>query len=423
MPYAVKHYPFENKEWFKTNYPADFISEYIAQVRAWFYYMHVLGVLVFNKAPYKNVVVTGNILAADGTKMSKSKKNFPNPNLVIDKYGADSLRFFLMSASLMRAEDMNFNEKALGDIHRKVIMLLGNINKFYNLFSEDNKVLKSYSTEHVLDKWIISKLHYLIKTVTKALDDYNTTITCKEITSFISDLSQWYVRRSRDRFKKGDKKAVKTLAYVLSNLIKVMAPITPFVSEEVYQSLPNQLESVHLERWPKYNDKLINKALNKKMELAREIVSLALDNREKARIPVRQALSKIIVNGPKLGKDYLKLISDEVNVKKAILKEGKKLSVKLDTKITRELLMEGISRDLTRKINQFRKELKLTTKNRITLYLETNNELVKTSFSKYKEEVMNAIQADEVKFNKPKKGSKKEITVNKAKVKVGISKT
>ncbi len=255
MPYGAKHYPFENKDWFKKNFPCDFVSEYISQVRAWFYYMHVLGVLLFNKAPFKHVVVTGTILAEDGSKMSKSKSNFPDPALIFDKYGADALRFYLMSSTLMKAQDLNFSENSVKEIYRQTTMLLTNIKNFYELFAKDNKSISNSSSNHILDKWILSKLHLLIRNATNALEDYDTSKACSEIIPFIDELSTWYVRRSRDRFKSSDKKeksqAIETLAYVLSNLSRLMAPITPFISEHLHQSFRNAKakteESVHLE--------------------------------------------------------------------------------------------------------------------------------------------------------------------------------
>src|SRR3989344_1225021 len=168
MPYAAVHYPFENKKEFEKTFPADFISEYIGQVRTWFYYTHALGVLLFDKAPFKNVVVTGSILAEDGSKMSKSKKNFPDPALIFDKYGADSLRFYLMNTLLMRAQDLNFNEQILNETHKKVTTLLSNVKQFYSLFAERNTVLDDDNSTHVLDKWMVSKTHQLIKEVTCA---------------------------------------------------------------------------------------------------------------------------------------------------------------------------------------------------------------------------------------------------------------
>ncbi|HLD02445.1 MAG TPA: class I tRNA ligase family protein, partial [Candidatus Nanoarchaeia archaeon] len=428
MPYGAKHYPFENKEWLKKNFPADFISEYIAQVRTWFYYMHVLSVLLFGKAPFKNVVVTGTILAEDGSKMSKSKNNYPDPDMVFDKYGADALRFYLMSSQVMRGQDLNFSESGVKEIYRQTTMLLTNIKNFYELFAKDNKNISNSSSNHILDKWILSKLHLLVRNVTNALEDYDTSKACSEIIPFIDELSTWYVRRSRGRFKSSDKKeksqAIETLAYVLSNLSKLMAPITPFISEHLHQSFRNAKakveESVHMEFWPELEESFIDEKLNKNMKLTREIVSLSLLEREKAKVPVRQVLSKLEISGAELPDEYLDLIKAEVNVKKVELKKGKALSLSLDTKITTELLQEGISREIIRNINEFRKELNLTINDRILLCFETADKLVKESFAKFERDIKHSVQADEVKPKVDSGMKSKDMLVNKANVKIRI---
>lgn len=428
MPYGAKHYPFENKEWFKKNFPCDFVSEYLPQVRAWFYYMHVLSVLLFDKAAFRNVVVTGNILAEDGTKMSKSKKNFPDPNLIFEKYGADALRFYLMSSTLMKAQDLNFSENGVKEVYRQITMLLTNIKSFYELFGKDNQNVSKSNSKHILDRWIRSRLHLLIRNVTNSLEDYDTAKACAEIIPFIDELSTWYVRRSRDRFKSQDKKekteAIETLAYVLHNLSRLIAPITPFISEHIHQSFRNSkakvADSVHLESWPALEETLIDETLNKNMKLTREAVSLALLEREKAKVPVRQVLGKLEISGIDLPSDYLELIKDEVNVKKVELKKGKELSVSLDTKITPELLQEGISREIIRNINEFRKELNLTINDRIALYFETDSNLLKESFKKFEKEIRHAVQADELKTKIDSGIKSKEMLANKEKIRIGI---
>ena len=425
MPYAAKHYPFENKDWYRDNYPADFISEYIAQVRAWFYYMHVLGVLLFDKAPFKNVVVSGNVLASDGTKMSKSKNNFPDPNIMFEKYGADSLRFYLMASPLMKAQDLNFNEIGLKEVYRKVFVLLSNVAKFYTLFGSENSILDDSSSNELIDVWVISKINLLVRNVTNALEDYDTVLACSEISSFIDELSTWYVRRSRKRFKANDKNAVKTLAYVLSNLSKVVAPITPFIAEDIHQIFRKANDkialSVHLESYPTFNAELIKEDVNENMKLVREIVSAALDVREKAKIPIRQALSEMTLFGVELSEDYLELIKEELNVKKVTLKKGD-FSIELDTKITPELLREGVSRDLIRKINNLRKNMKLTIQDRITLFLESSDELILKSIEEFKKDIMDSVQADKFEAKIPEDVEAEKITVNAKEVMIAVKK-
>ena len=436
MPYAAKHYPFENQEWFKTNFPADFISEYIAQVRAWFYYMHVLSTLLFGKAPFKNVVVSGTILASDGTKMSKSKGNFPDPEKIFETYGADSLRLYLMASALMRAEDLNFFEENVKEMHRKVVMILANVKNFYELFSATEIDPNNDSSTNILDKWMISKTNNLVKNATKYYDDYNTINLCSEIITFVDDLSTWFVRRSRDRFKSDDVKeknqAITTLAFTLTNLSKVMAPIAPFISEEVYQSLKKSCnglkESVHLDDWPLFNEKLIDNDLEKTMLVVREVCSKALDERKKANIPIRQALGKLSFSGAKinLANELLDLIKDELNVKEVIQgelsdKDNLELVVTLDTTITPELLREGISRELIRKINDYRKELKLTIKNKINLIIETNDDTIKQSVNEFSSEIKKSVQAIEIVQNTCTSDKAKEVELNKAKIKLQIN--
>ncbi len=396
MPYAAKHYPFENKEWFKENFPADFISEYIAQVRAWFYYMHVLSVILFEKAPFKHVMVTGTVLAGDGSKMSKSKGNFPDPEVIFDKYGADALRFYLMMSPLMKAEDINFNEESIKEVYRKVIMLTENIKQFYVFYGKENDVFDDTSSKHILDRWILSRTYTVVKEVSAAMEAYDTMTACTQLLAYINDISTWYIRRSRDRFKfdevKEKQKAIKTLAHVLYTLAKLMAPITPFVAEDIYQLLREKnkvlKESVHLEVWPAVETKLMQKTLNEEMDLVRDIVSKSLEAREKAQISLRQVLRKIEIEGVELPKEYWPLVVDEVNVKEIICKKGKELKVKLDTHITPELLKEGVVRELIRLVNSYRKEQSLKIEDRIALNMNINEDL-----SSFEEEIKQKVGA------------------------------
>ena len=411
MPYAAKHYPFENKPWFKKNFPCDFVSEYVGQVRAWFYYMHVLSVLMFDKAPFKNVVVSGNILAADGSKMSKSKNNFPDPNAIFDKYGADSLRFYLMDSQLMRAQDLNFNEDGIKNIHKKVMMLLNNIKVFYEIYGTENSKLKKSSSKNILDKWIISKTNLMIRNATNALDDYDTITACNEIISFIDELSTWYIRRSRERFNSEKKsvrsKAIETLAYVLHNLSKVMAPITPFISEDIHQLLRKNCsklqESVHLEKWPEFNPELINEELDSKMKLTRDLASKALVEREQSKIPIRQVLGRLEIIGAKLEKEYLKIIAEELNVKRINAGEGNELKLNLDTRITPKLEQEGYAREVVRRIQDLRKKLGLKKENNIKLFLKSDYDL-----GKHIEEIKKKTGAKNISFSEGGKETIKE---------------
>ena len=312
--------------------------------------------------------------------MSKSKGNFPNPHLIFDKYGADALRFYLMSSPLMRAEDLNFSEKGVQEVYRKVVALLYNIYQFYEMYCSDNKIFNKPAKKSILDQWILSVTNKTIRDVTNALDEYDTIKACSAIVSCIEDLSLWYVRRSRERFSSDEKKdAMPTLAYALMTLAKLIAPISPFIAEEIYQGFRKNnkklLESIHLEDWPSFDNTFISEKLNADMHKTRELTSMALEERAHAQIPVRQALNALEVTGVELDDEYLQLIADEINVKKVVLKKGDVIKVKLDTVITPELEKEGYARELTRHIQSLRKEEKLQKEDNIILYIESTYNL------------------------------------------------
>ena len=263
MPFAQFHYPFENVEKFEANFPGDFIVEYVGQVRAWFYYVHAVSVGLFGHNAYKNVIVTGTIAGNDGRKMSKSYGNFTDPNDLMDKYSADSLRFLLLSCPLLNGEDYSLQDKDVSDVARKLSMIW-NMFDFFTMYAEvdmwefDGKLFDP--TEHLeepLDQWIISRVHQLVQEVGKRMDVYDIPNAMKPILPFIEDASNWYVRRSRRRFwKAGDdndkNNAYRTLHYVLVQLSMVLAPFTPFLAEELYQKLTGG-ESVHLLDWNCYS--------------------------------------------------------------------------------------------------------------------------------------------------------------------------
>jgi isoleucyl-tRNA synthetase len=385
MPFAEIHYPFENKNYFKNRFPAHFVAEYIAQTRAWFYVMHVVAAVLFNKEPFKNVIATGTILNEKGEKLSKSKKNFPDPWQIIDKYGVDALRFYLMSSLVMKGEDLFFSEKELKEIYQKNILILLNVFSFYETYQLPLSFKPKSS--YILDKWILSRLNELTKKTIDRMNNYDVVPATKAIKDFISDLSLWYLRRSRKRFKNGDKKGIKTFGYVIFQLSKIIAPFTPFIADYIYQAVGAKKKSVHLEDFPKPNQKLINKKLNQHMDLIRKIVSLGLKVRALAGIKVRQPLSvlKIQITNFKLQKELLELIKDELNVEKIdIVKAIKKptvrtqeknwviekedsLKISLNIKITPKLKEQGILREATRHIQKLRKELGLKPRHKILI--------------------------------------------------------
>lgn len=338
--------------------PADFIAEGLDQTRGWFYTMIVLGTALFGLSPYKQVVVNGLVLAEDGKKMSKRLKNYPELTEVLDKYGADALRYYLMSSPAVRAEDIAFSEKGLEEIMKKNISRLENVLEFYELYSSKTPLVSS-SENHVLDQWIELRLANLTESITEALEKYEIDRASRPLAEFIDDLSTWYLRRSRTR-----PEALPKLREILLNFSKLMAPFMPFMAEDIYQRLKEKgnKESVHLEVWPTAERTFLQKflpnkenSLLKDMKRVREIVSMALELRSKANIKVRQPLLKLELK-TFLPTDYLNIIREELNVKGVVINPNLEEEIKLDTQLTPELIEEGKVRDAIRAIQEWRKE-------------------------------------------------------------------
>ncbi|MFH1536358.1 MAG: isoleucine--tRNA ligase [Patescibacteria group bacterium] len=394
MPYAQMHYPFSNKEKFEKNFPAEFIAEGVDQTRCWFYYLLILSTGVMDKACFKNVIANGIVLAEDGQKMSKKLKNYPDPKEVIDKYGADAMRYYLLSSPVMRAESLQFSEKGVDEVFKKLIMILGNVMSFYKMFADD-KVEATDNSKHILDKWILAKLNSLVNGVTENMKNYDLVLSSRPIIEFVDDLSTWYLRRSRNRIKSEDEKdkqaALSTMKYVLQVLSKTMAPFTPFIAENIYKELDGSKESVHLEDWPGYDKKLIDEKLLENMIKVREYVETGLALREKEEIRVRQPLNKLSLEGKKLDKELVELIEDEVNVKNVEFGDKDEL----DTKLTDELKEEGMVREIIRGINSLRKKQKLTINDEVEIIYQTDDKSVKQVISSNKSELMkNTVSTD-----------------------------
>ncbi len=383
MPFGQLHYPRENREKFEHNFPAAFIAEGVDQTRAWFYYLHVIAGGLFGRPAYRNVIANGIVLAEDGKKMSKRLQNYPDPTLVMEKYGADALRAYLAASPVMQAENLNFSEKGVQESLRKNIMILWNVYKFYETFAPELKEEARPASVNVLDRWILVKLDLLIKEMTTAMETYNLPRAARPLTEFIDELSTWYLRRSRERFKSEDEadkqNALATIRYVMLMLAKLMAPSMPFIAESLWQKVSghdfqDDDKSVHLENWPAGNEpgwkKIFTKLVRRgaagdvleKMTLARRIVELALAQRDVAGIKIRQMLDKISVRGMiALSAEYVSLIKDELNVRTVefVGADATPLAVELDTTITPELKQEGIKREIIRSVNMFRKDLNL----------------------------------------------------------------
>ncbi|MDP3996679.1 MAG: class I tRNA ligase family protein [bacterium] len=386
MPFAEDHYPFKNKDYIdEKGYPADYICEAIDQTRGWFYTLHAIGVLMGKGAAYKNVISLGHLLEAKGKKMSKSLGNVIDPKEQMEKYGADALRFWMYSVN-QPGEAKNYDEKTVDEIVKKVFNLADNVLQFYLLYSKDGTHNMEHATSekgHVLDKWVLARLGQLVGEVTEGLDNYKLLEPARAIREFIGDLSQWYLRRSRDRIKEGDKEALTTLRHVLIELSKLLAPFTPFFAEHLYQSLHDTCytlhdKSVHLEEWPKHgtwNMEHGTKMLED-MEEVRRIVSLALEQRAKASIKVRQPLNKLKVKSLKFkvgDEQMINLVKDEVNVKEVVLDDTISGEVEIDTEITPKLKEEGTVREFIRAVQDLRKKKGLNPSDSVVLKVKADD--------------------------------------------------
>ena len=415
MPFAQLHYPFENKEKFERNYPADFIVEYVGQVRAWFYYVHCVNTALFGRNAYKNVITTGTLAGNDGRKMSKSLGNYTDPNELMDKYSADALRFLLLSSPVLSGEDFALTDKDVSDVQRKLAMIW-NVYDFFVTYAEvdnweapadlsfDEQValssaklrpasdprqpgkapqkagpqasaihLSPQGLKNPLDRWVVSRLHELNQAISEGMEEYNLPKALSGVLPFVDDLSNWFVRRSRRRFWKseddGDKaEAYLTLYTVLTQLAMLLAPFTPFLAEELYQQMTGSGESVHLLDYPMETE--VDEKVLDEMARARKVIAdgLALrmqKSETEEQIKVRQPLNRLVYAGEKLPEMYEQIIAEEVNVK--VVENG--AETWLDKELTAELREEGRVRDLIRAVQAARKKAGLQVDDRIRLSL------------------------------------------------------
>lgn len=419
MPFAQDHYPFENKKWVEgPGFPADYISEAIDQTRGWFYTLHAVGVLMGRGRAFKNVICLGHLLDAKGKKMSKSVGNIVDPWAMMDKYGVDALRLWMYSVN-QPGESKNFDEKTVQLLSQQVFGLLYNVLAFYELY-RDKDLEKSArpKSKDILDQWILAKLDELINLSTENLDNYKLLEPTRAVRDFIGGLSTWYLRRSRERIKDGDKDAKTTLYFVLKNLVKLMAPFAPFAADDIWFTLRTESdeESVHLTEWPKAEK--VNKKVLEQMEVVRNVVTLGLEARQKAGIKVRQPLTKLEIKNYELGEGYAELVKEEVNVKEIKANKNLENEVLLDVNVTEELKEEGTFRELMRGLQDLRKKMGLTPSEVIKLSVETD-EKGKNLITKFEKELKKTVLVSAVMFEN--KGGE-EIKVDELLFKVIIEK-
>jgi isoleucyl-tRNA synthetase len=415
MPFAQWNYPFENKKRIDNgiSFPAQYISEGIDQTRGWFYTLLAVSTLLDKGAPYKNIICLNLILDSKGQKMSKSKGNIVDPFEMMDKYGADTLRwhFFTMNQP---GDTKLFDEKQLADVVRKNWMILWNVLSFWKMYSQSTDHKQRITvplSKHVLDCWVIAELQLIIKNVTKHLDNYQVTEAGRLIGNFINELSTWYLRRSRSRFKqKGEDKqhALKTLQYIIIELAKLLAPFAPFVAESLFREASgpkSKQKSVHLADWPKFDAKLFDEKIIDSMQVVRQAVELGHSLRKEHQIKVRQPLAQFVILNTSLNSEFIELIKEEVNVQEVI--QAKKVSISnefvtkgnsvitvaLDITITDELKEQGIIREMVRHINAMRKDARLTINDTITVYYEIADKELDGIFQHYQKEVVREVIA------------------------------
>ncbi|RZU52555.1 isoleucyl-tRNA synthetase [Krasilnikovia cinnamomea] len=318
MPFAQVHYPFENKEWFEHHYPGDFIVEYIGQTRGWFYTMHVLATALFDRPAFRNCLSHGILQGADGRKMSKSLRNYPDVYEVFDSYGSDAMRWMLVSSPVLRGGDMPVTETAIRDAVRQVLLPLWNVWYFFSLYanaSGHEARLRTDST-HLLDRYVLAKTGELVTDVQRQMDEYDISGACATVRSYLDALTNWYVRRSRDRFWAGDADAFDTLATVLETLCRVVAPLAPLTAEEIWRGLTGE-RSVHLTDWPSASVFPADHELVAAMDAIRDVASAALSLRKARGLRVRLPLATLTVAtaGAASLEPFAALLADEVNVK------------------------------------------------------------------------------------------------------------
>jgi len=443
MPFAQFHYPFENKEKFEASFPADFIIEAIDQTRGWFYSLTAVNVALFGKSPWKNLICTGFINAADGKKMSKKLKNYTDPMELMNKTSADSFRFLMLSSPLTNGENFALADKDVMDVARKLGMIW-NMYDFFTMYAEVdgwefNGDLSDplHDLTNPLDIWIVSRLHQLITEVERGLDNYNLQDATKPILPFLDDASNWYVRRSRRRFWKseddGDKNdAYRTLHYVLVRLSYMLAPFTPFLAEELYHNLTGDNESIHLKDWLPAGE--IDNSMLRDMNALRAAVNDGLSKRASEGIKVRQPLASVkLINTisqdtpAEVAQFLIDIAKDELNVKSVEIVtdsefESAQPSVVYDLTITPELKREGLMREIVRHVQSARKQAGLQIDDRIVLSIFSDDSEISQAIDAFADVIkaetlaveLNSVVDESEKYDVKIEGKLVEISLKKA---------
>ena len=443
MPFAQFHYPFENKEKFETSFPADFIIEAIDQTRGWFYSLTAVNVALFGKSPWKNLICTGFINAADGKKMSKKLKNYTDPMELMNKTSADSFRFLMLSSPLTNGENFALADKDVMDVARKIGMIW-NMYDFFTMYAEVdgwefNGDLSDplHDLTNPLDIWIVSRLHQLITEVERGLNNYNLQDATKPILPFLDDASNWYVRRSRRRFWKseddGDKNdAYRTLHYVLVRLSYMLAPFAPFLAEELYHNLTGDNESIHLKDWLPAGE--IDNSMLRDMNALRTAVNDGLSKRASEGIKVRQPLASVkLINTisqdtpAEVAQFLIDIAKDELNVKSVEIvtdseSESAQPSVVYDLTITPELKREGLMREIVRHVQSARKQAGLQIDDRIVLSISSDDSEISQAVDAFADVIkaetlaveLNSAADESEKYDAKIEGKLVEISLKKA---------
>jgi len=394
MPFARFHYPFENKELFTQKFPAEYIAEGVDQTRGWFYSLMAISTALFGKSPYKQVVVNGMVLADDGQKLSKSKQNYTDPNELLDKFGADSIRLNFFSTPIVAGEDTTISDKTLKVMNQEYMLPIWNMYSFIVTYSNlHNLELSKIRVNPTQAKniWLLSKFNLMVREVTESLDKYKISQALREIKDFMEEFSKWYIRISRADFANGNRESLQIIYQVYIDLLKVLSPFSPFITEYLYQKLVIPIdkeapESIHLTDYPVSYEKEINQEILLDMEKVKVVVETGFKLRDQSAIKVRQPLLELSVSNLVL-KDWMKeIIATEINVKNVsegdlidtISLTDNTITIFLDTKLTEELKQEGLVREIIRNLQMVRKKEKLSMEQRIVLSIDANKALENT---------------------------------------------